>query len=85
MPPIAELNVWLQKDHRDRAIDLRERIRFLELDDIHFGAREYADHGRSVNFYNKQHLLRWFVVRVVRDESAGDLNALGTREKDFAE
>ena len=99
---LAELNVWLQKNHPDRAIDLHERIRFLELDDIkrfylirgpgreiegvtkeqekqnvfpdyepckpwppvcyildeadiHFGAREYADHGRSVNFYNKQH------------------------------
>ncbi len=27
----------------------------LDEADIHFGAREYADHGRSVNFYNKQH------------------------------
>lgn len=99
---LPELNIWLQKNHPDRAIDLHERIRFLDLDeikrfylirgpgreiqgvtkeqerqncfpdyepckqwppvcyildeaDIHFGAREYADHGRSVNFYNKQH------------------------------
>lgn len=99
---LAEMNVWFQKNYPDTAIDLHERIRFLELDeikrfylirgngkeiqgvskeeekrnifpdydpcnewppvcyildeaDIHFGAREYADHGRSVNFYNKQH------------------------------
>lgn len=99
---LAELNIWFQKNYPDKAIDLHERIRFLELDeikrfylirgngreiqgvtkeqekqnvfpdydpckqwppvcyildeaDIHFGAREYADHGRSVNFYNKQH------------------------------
>ena len=99
---LPELNLWLPKNHPDRSIDLHERIRFLELDeikrfylirgpgreiqgvtkeqerqnvfpdyepckqwpsvcylldeaDIHFGAREYADHGRSVNFYNKQH------------------------------
>ena len=99
---LTELNVWFQKNYPDTSIDLHERIRFLELDeikrfylirgsgkqiegvskedekrnvfpdydpckkwpsvcyildeaDIHFGAREYADHGRSVNFYNKQH------------------------------
>ena len=99
---LAELNIWFQKNYPDKAIDLHERIRFLELGeikrfylirgngeqiqgvskedekrnifpdydpckqwpsvcyildeaDIHFGAREYADHGRSVNFYNKQH------------------------------
>lgn len=99
---LPDLNAWFQKNHPDRAIDLHQRIRFLELDelkrfyllrgpgreikgvtkeqerqnvfpdydpckqwpsvcyildeaDIHFGAREYADHGRSVNFYNKQH------------------------------
>jgi hypothetical protein len=27
----------------------------LDEADIHFGAREYASHGRSVNYYNKQH------------------------------
>ena len=99
---LAELNIWFQKNYPDTAINLHERIRFLELEeikrfylirgngkdihgvskedekrnifpdydpckqwppvcyildeaDIHFGAREYADHGRSVNFYNKQH------------------------------
>lgn len=99
---LPDLNAWLQKNHPDRAIDLHDRIRFLDLDeikrfylirgpgreipgvtkeqerqnvfpdydpckqwpsvcyildeaDIHFGAREYAEHGRSVNFYNKQH------------------------------
>lgn len=27
----------------------------LDEADIYFGAREYASHGRAVNFYNKQH------------------------------
>ena len=27
----------------------------LDEADLHFGAREYAQHGRSVNYYNKQH------------------------------
>ncbi len=31
---LAELNVWLRKNHPNIAIDLHERIRFLELDDI---------------------------------------------------
>ena len=99
---LPELNEWFQVNYPDVAIDLHQRIRFLDLDeikkfylirgagkqiegitkelekqnvfpdyepckawdsvcyiideaDIHFGAREYADHGRSVNYYNKQH------------------------------
>ena len=31
---LAELNIWFQKNYPDKAIDLHERIRFLELGEI---------------------------------------------------
>ncbi len=31
---LPDLDAWLQKNHPDRSIDLHERIRFLELDEI---------------------------------------------------
>ena len=31
---LPELNVWLQANHPDKAIDLHERLRFLELDEL---------------------------------------------------